>query len=362
MKSEKKLVVYTPENNSGLKSFLEQDIIFVEFLNTTFLHNETNLNCDCILFLDGGKEPEYFKLKSLYKNVIGIPRFSKSTQILLLKKFNINYPESFFSNQEMFLSNKLTRVLRSYDNETLLVVKIDIGARGLGQMLLTKKDFILLSDSYSSELRVLKNHYKETCDEYKEFEPMSSGGYVEEDFDSKKIENLEKIKQAEEFNNKILNKFKDVKFSQNEFHSMLYESLIRRRGNDNGIIIQKYIPNRNEFRILWFYKNKPIIIKREIGVDNWQANACGHPDNKSYVIKDSSIDKLKPILKQIDELCLHLKAPFLSVDVYHDLDTNKFGIFEFQIEFGWTHTENLESSELSTKIVNSTKSLINDNL
>lgn len=351
MKSEKKLVVYTPENNSGLKSFLEQDIIFVEVLNTTFIESETNLNCDCILFLDGCNEPEYFKLKSLYKNVIGIPRFSKSTQILLLKKFNINYPESFFSNQEIFLSNKLTRVLRSYDNETLLVVKIGLGARGLGQMLLTKKDFISLSDSFDNEIDVLKNHYKEKSDECRELksEPIPYN-YTTDDFSLK------------EFHKKTLDKFKNVKFSQNEFHSMLYDSLIRRCGNDNGIIIQKYIPNKIEYRVLWFYKDAPIIIKREIGPENWQANACGHTDNKSYVLKDSSIDNLRPILKQIDELCLQLKVPFLSVDVYHDQDTNKFGIFEFQIEFGWTHTKDMNSNKLSSLIVESTKNLINDTI
>ena len=361
--TSKKLVVYSPDSTKGLEQFLEQDIIFVNNLKNTFIKDDSNMNCDCILFLDSGNDLEYFKLKSLYKNVLGIPRLSKCNQILFLKQFNINYPESFFSNNNIFTNNSLANILKEYNDDKKLVVKIDNGARGLGQMLLSKKDLILFSNSSNDEIDVLKEHFKEKNDESGwKLEPMPTKdqnkfGYVE----GGKFENIDKIQK--EFDENVLHKFKDIKFSNNEFHSFLFNSLFYSRGSKNEIIIQNYIPNRIEYRILWFYKNDPIVIRREISADNWQANACGNPENKSYVVSDNIIKfTLKSILDQINNLALFLKVPFLSIDVYYDLDTDKYGIFEFQIEFGWSHTQNLDSRQLNSLIVSSTKTLIDDNV
>jgi hypothetical protein len=316
----------------------------LDFAQINYNKNKINNNFDFILFLDGSNYHEYLKFNQLYPEItFGIPRFDKTIQTLYLDKFNIKHPYTFFSNTELLSTNSISYNLKDYTDKDMFVLKIVEGARGLGQALLNKRQLIDLCECDDTELNLLKNYINTSCAklehklEIKKTDDIEN--YIEKHSLKEKYD--EYLKGKEEYikidpnyksETEIKENLKSIKFSQNELHDYLLNG-IKNCGNHNSIIIQEYLDYREEWRILWFYGLDPIIIKRNKAKDNWQVNACNNKDNISF-LDTLSYSRLQNILKDINNMCIALKTPFMSIDVYHDKSKDEYGVFEFQMEFG----------------------------
>jgi len=344
--------LYIPNNAvSTLESFFKySDIELVKTPEVYFKAQYVRFNFDAVLILDGTITYDYIIMNAKLAGipVYGIDRYDKNTQAIILNKAGINIPDTWYS---FYFNNynDIISLMNNVNDNDKIIVKYSIGARGLGQMLLTKRELIDIFDSDDSVLNKLfeetnNNTYTgidNTC-----YEPCSSTAAIEHKTHIQATSQLNKTDDESQ-----LEKLKNVKINK---HSVLLDALRYRR----DFTIQRYIPNRGEWRILWFHEQEPIIIKRNIDSDAWQANACNNSAGSSVVTNMSSITGNGIDYDKIDRFCKSLNVPFLSLDIYCDDDTKTWGIFEFQMEFGWTNTYGIDSIELNNKLNNSIKSLI----
>ena len=311
----------------------DNDLPLFEIINNKIL-----LNIDAILILDGNINNNFITLSKLYNiPLIGIPRYNKSFQSLFLINNNINIPPTFCINLES--QNDFIVVLKDYKDDDLFVIKIEQGAKGLGQALLTKTELIYLFELSNEELDYVFKEIEsvKVCD----YELRNNEDYIKENtYDKNKM-----------IDNKAIKKISNIKWN---IHNNLLLSLKYR----DNFIIQKYIPNRLEYRMLWFYDNEPIIIKRDMDENVWQANACNNSDDSSKYLDRYDMVPFFNDLEQINSVFNLLNTPFLSVDIYFDIDKNEWGIFEFQTEFGWTNTKDIPYTLMQQRIHDSTLKLI----
>lgn len=317
-------------------------------IDTYVSNNEIHTNIDIILKLDVGPEINNDLLDEIsFLNIpiIGIGRISKEFQMIFLLKNNINVPLTYY-HKKIESNNHIISLLKNTNDLELFVIKISTGAKGLGQALLNKNELIHLFESSREEINYTfnKNNINKSISN---FDPIQS---IE-----KKEENTETIS----VNEQTLNQYEKLKGIKCNNHDLLVDAIMYKR----NFIIQKYIKNRIEWRMLWFYENDPIIILRNRDKDAWQANACNNSKDSSIYNKDAIIQFKELVdLNKLNKVFNKLNTPFLSVDVYYDLTHNKFGIFEFQMEFGYTQTKNIPYDLIQQNIVDSTYKLIQTKL
>ena len=215
--------------------------------------------------------------------IIGSERFPKDIQYNILRKFGLNTPNfyTYFLNagfDEQGRHDYLFALLSEVSDSTELILKDKDGARGLGQILLSSKD-----DLY--------NLLNERTD-------------------------IEKIK-----NYKIGGSENEGDFKYTHIKSVL----------DSGkFFINEKVVISEEYRVLAFYNQTPIIIKRTVGKD-WQSNI-------SVTGEFETVSDLKvfpdDLLESINNFLKYLRTPFLSMDLYKDV-SGKFGFFEFQMQYGY---------------------------
>lgn len=319
------------------------------FLNENYINlcDLNNSNLDMYLILDEQINND-LKLNCEINNipVIGIPRYSKYLQHNILKKYGINTPNTIYVNN--YKRNILLNVLNNYNNDDKFYCKMGRGARGLGQFLATKKQLLNLCDYEGYKIK-----------EYlKQFETKNDIVENKNDQEHKLETDYIEIKE------------KNIEVENQKDKKGMYKHIgeMKCNGSDyvnfyNDMIIQETVNALAEYRLMYFYNNKPIFIKRTKNEDNWQANACNNIGGiGSIVDTDIEIEKTD-IYKKIDTMCKDLKIPFLSIDLYDTKISDNFndvGVFEFQMEFGYSLTKNLDYKELHNKLINSVKNMYYD--
>ncbi len=357
-----KINIYIPVYIDTILSFINySDKINIVLDEKYYMKNSKSyINYDSVLYLDGNiatpKDDLIFKCKILNIPILGIPRLDKLHQTLFLNENNINTPDTFYC--DITNINDICSLISNVSD--LYVLKIDKGARGLGQALLTYNELIAL---YETENNILDKIYKEETKKQQynldikndNIESVNTDLDILEPSNKSYCGEYSQLDQLEQYN-KLIN----IKWNM---HSLLIEGIKNRK----DLILQKYIKNRLEYRIIWFYSGDPIIIKRDLDTDQWQANACNNSSNSSHYLTETYNDKLEIELfnKYVDMKLINtafnkLDTPFLSVDIYIDTDTNQFGVFEFQMEFGWTKTYNFPYNLVQENIENSILKLVKD--
>lgn len=281
----------------------------IEKPNIVSLGNKFVKNFDLFLItddlIDSNILNKLFNIcKLLNIPVVGMNRIPKSLQYMYFKTYNIGSPETYFisNNGEIKMNTfGIINILQDIKDESIIVIKIERGARGLGQVLTTKRDLIQTLQS-------------ENCNEI--LKSYDSNSFTSYDFNINETSG-EKSTFVKPSDNKFI-------FGNGGFHELLSTSI--RSGTD--FIIQQKLEIEEEYRLLYFFNEEPIVIKRKMG-STWQANSCITGGGIQVSIKD--IDS--KLLENINKLCKALQVPYLSLDVYKTTN-NKWGCFEFQTEFG----------------------------
>jgi hypothetical protein len=323
--------------NSNNKEFFEyhEDIEIIKKPIIYFKGKTLYKNFDVVYTMDGTDLDHYdnslidiCKIHNI--PVLGRNRFNKSVQYLILNKYDIYTPYTVFNNvgfkQDI---NANIALLNEINDDEQIVVKMLSGARGWGQLTGKKIDVLkCFNDEYFNLL-------EHSTDEVK---------YVSEN---------EIIgEQQKEKTNELLEYYRN----NLKWNNIGYLDF-------NSCIIQRFIPNiKNEYRLLLFYNGEYVLVLRDKTENNWQANACNNDLGSSKVISKGSLkhsseiniimDKMRKIMNEYD-------FTHLSVDIFEDEDNN-FGVFEFQQEFGWTNTVNIDSVLLCKNITESLIKKIND--
>jgi len=248
--------------------------------------------------------------KITQKPLIGCERFEKSTQIALLNNGGINtpYTTKFFSSEKTSFRN-IEDILSSFEEDELIVIKEEDGARGIGQAL-GKRENIL-------------------------------NFIVHGEVDNLRFGNYDQYNQ------------KKIKIKNENFLPIEENDSYQRLKNNTNILFQKYIKNTTEFRIIYFYDEPFIIIKRDEDENgSWQKN--------NQVTKNAKlITSHNLITKDIENKLRHffdkLNSPYFSIDLYYDHDMSTWGIYEFQMEFGH---KNIPINMLIERSYNSIEKLI----
>ncbi len=240
-------------------------------------------NFDAILKFDH-KSPSDFKfICDLYNiPIIGMRRYWKMEQNMMLTNAGIMCPDTYDCSVKKDLEI-LDTLLHDVSDKTDIILKPQLGAKGIGQVKIKRGEL------YDKLYKLWKLDSKET-------------------------------KEAKEGND---NNKDDPDYLSEE---------IKKGGYCIQIFDRKI---EEEYRILYFFENKPIIMKRLKGDSTWQSNNGAKPDNDSEYI-GNNIQDLFGVknAKIIDEFFHNLNTPFLSIDVYKNRE-GEMGIMEFQMEFGY---------------------------
>ena len=230
----------------------------------------------------------------------GCNRKTKRDQIQVLENLSINTPNTYsiFKQESESLPEIMYLLLEELEDDDKIIIKSNWGAKGIGQVLLTKNE---LYDFYSK----LAND--EPLDKFN-----LGGG---------------KLKKEE------------VEFLKTEI-------------NSKSFIIQDKLSIVEEYRYIWFYKEDPIIIKRTISDTGWQNNISLTGIGK-YIEPTKTLNDFKPT---IDKLCNYLNVPYLAVDIYVD-NKDTIGILEFQQGMGFN---SVPKSEFVNKVISSVDTKIKD--
>ena len=312
-----------------------------------FKFNGTSLenNFDFFLMIDGDEIPKKMRdyINFLNIPILGINRHHKSNQSLILKQNGLNTPMTYFLNEKINGFNIINLLSNITDKHEQLVVKMQTGARGLGQCLIKKQ---LLIDFLNEDPKM-----------YDEIKEMARAGSLkmQEEPEScfKKYETETKKEGSNSFKSKEINEglksFDKYKKSIKTGNGGWKDDNLINTLYNGDFIVQKFVEVSEEYRLLYFYNQEPIVIERKLNDTGWQANSCitGYrKEVKKYFIPTEIYDK-------IDKMAIKLKIPFLSLDVYKDKDDN-WGVFEFQSEFGF---QEIESNKLYEKLNGSVKEM-----
>jgi glutathione synthase/RimK-type ligase-like ATP-grasp enzyme len=261
-------------------------------------------NFDIFLNFDGDSvitnKIKLFNIKSM-----GSQRYNKFEQHCIFNKLSIHTPHTYFcDNINMDIINML---LSKIDDDTNVIIKDVNGARGIGQVLIKKS-------------RIYK---------------LYNDIYADTDVDIKKL--FKKYKIGGAFRNEH-----EVKYIVNTI-------------KNGSFIIQEVVDKKAEWRYVYCYKNKPIIIKR-CTTKTWQSNisVTGKHKNISHK-KSKKIDKMNEIAETLSE---YLNSPYLSIDFYEDKNGN-IGVFEVQMNLGY---DSLPKKTFVNLVISSTEKWINDKL
>jgi hypothetical protein len=255
----------------------------------------------------------YTKIKNSTSKVIGYPRLPKYEQTILLSKLNICTPKTYRIVEDGYIGNRddaYYEMLEHISDDEKILLKADNGARGIGQVLLTKNQLYELVDE---------------C------------GKTDVDID----ELLEKYEVG----------------AKGTFRHDGEKSFFREAIMSNDFSIQEMVNLSEEYRFIYFHGCEPIIIQRKVG-KSWQANTSITGEG-SYVKFDQKSEKHSEMQKIAEKISNYTTMPIISIDFYVCVDTNKIGIFEFQSQFGY---KLVPKSELTKKTKLAIKNMINEKI
>lgn len=335
--------LYLPSSAiSTLESFFKySDIEIVKNPQVYFMQNKQHFNFDAVLILDGNTDNDTTLIMARHAGIpiYGIRRYDKMEQSIMMNVAGINMPDTWFS-EYIANCNDIVSLMKDVQDNEKVIIKYSLGARGVGQILLKKRELIDLFDSDGDVLNRL-------------FDEMPLAECKVISIDQPAVETIPTKHTIQPHLSEIerqLLKFKNIKINK---HDCLLSAIKRR----NDIIIQRYIPNRIEWRMLWFYDQFPIVVRRNVDDGSWQANACNNSSGSSTVVKMREIKEYGIDYDKLDKFFRGMNTPFMSVDIYYDKDTEQWGLFEFQMEFGWMNTVGIDSRSLNAKMLQSVRSI-----
>lgn len=267
----------------------DYDLCYPEF---RMAGGKAEVNFDIYLRFDSGETDFTAVLPWLGIPSLGTPRYSKPLQMQILGSLGIGTPRTV----ARFQRPAAIDVQRGADLAALIpddmnkfVVKINNGARGLGQLLTDRDglyDAVTAADSVqpSEDFQQAVSHL--VTGNQKFVNPGDEGALL----------------------NGLRNR---------DFH------------------ISEFVTAREEYRVVGFYDTPAIVVKRTIDPQGWQANA-------SVTGFGEVVEDVPKALQDIaDKLCKALHTPWLSIDVYRD-DAGRLGVFEFQMQMGYQKLPKLE--------------------
>lgn len=281
----------------GSLDFLEYD--YNIHSNPSYAYKNGKLICNFdLIFQDDHSysEKDIEFLKYIEIPIIGMPRIPKSYQTILLSKNNIEHPDTYWYSGK-YSGNKLIGLLENFEDNENIFIKMNMGARGIGSVILAKKEI---------------QRYI-TIDKYTE----------------------------EEIKSPFLSKEVSI-----EDNGSARDSLQK-----NDVIFQKIVKPIKEYRTIFIYGEKPLLFERDIsgGVGNASISGKATPLIENY---DYSR------LGNINDFFHTLNSPFMSFDLYESEGKHDYGVFEFQIEFGHRFIEN--HSYLFTQLRKGMSNLLKD--
>lgn len=268
---------------SNVVSFLERDFNLV-YPSLSVIGNDEKTNFDVLLMFD---DELNIDIDLLNIKTIGTKRYSKFEQSLILNKLGIKHPKTFKNIINASLDdrdNLMMVMLDKYDDNDNLLLKINEGARGLGQIIINKQsyyeliEFIRKNNDYLKIFKFIKDNYDIGSNEYNEIE-------------------------KERF----------------------IEALINR-----DYVIQEFKNILSEWRLISFYGEEPIIINRNRDENSWQSKTT----NDGTVVNNSEFQYFEYFNQIANKLMEKLNTPWLSIDIYLD-DNGDVGVIEFQMQMGY---------------------------
>lgn len=242
--------------------------------------------------------------------IMGSSRLNKIQQYVLANNFNITMPKTYYNK------NKLLpfQTLGEFDANVNLkefVIKPIAGARGAGVALINRQKYYDIIHSTRKE----------------QVANILSG----------KIDALKEEITGEEYMK-----------SKYEYDDVDIDSYVFQAVRNSEMIIQEPIEVKNEYRFI-LTKNKAIGYKRIRTEGSFTSNlsAGGSVD---VVEIDLLVRANATIFGKIRKLMKAMKYPWLSVDIYEDVD-GFLGCFEYQMEFAWEHMDGPELSKMLCEAV-----------
>jgi hypothetical protein len=276
-------------------------------VNDPYIFNE-NFNIiknHDITFLCDSHEAEY-TLKHLNIPKIGCDRYDKFLQQQILRNNGFNVPDFYsqfyyekFSNKRHDFYHPLLDNLNENDE---IIIKSQSGARGLGQILTTKKELYNILDNYN-DLEFIKT--------------LNIGGSEKDSEESVKHVNI------------MLN-------------------------NSEYFFISKKLNIINEYRLMVFFGETPVVMKRNLDPTKWQGNISV---TNNYEIIDYKKVFNEDFNNKTQNFLKTLNTPWLSMDLYED-SNNNLGFFEFQMQYAY---KGFNTSELIEKTNNSVMNILKYN-
>lgn len=252
---------------------------------------------DCVLGLqyETRFKSEYSKLKALGIPIIGNERFTKLEQYLLLSRFDILTPKTYY-DVDTISTFSCYDTFNAYVDLERFCIKPSRGARGVGVKSISKEEFAdcwcnkeLVPEVFNKEMAYAKT---QEVDDY----------YIKDTFS----------------------------------------------GND--WVIQDIIDIKREFRLLFFCDGDYLIYERNRKKGEFLGNisVAGKPKEVDTETERLILDELKPKLLS---LMKDVNYPWASTDVYIDNDDN-IGIIEFQMEFAYKGFNSVQVRDKLVKSVN----------
>ena len=251
------------------------DLISSEFILVERFSPDINLG----ISMDSNiEELEY--LNALGINHIGRKRMDKILQYLILKRFGINTPKTFFDENIIRPINSID-LFNCYVCLDEVVIKPIEGARGIGVKKIKAKDYL---------------------------DVLYEG-------------NIEKIFPRKSGGEKMINSYTSE------------ESYIKNAFNYSNNIFQEPIDVKREFRLIIFKNIGYTIYERQKKDGEFLGNLSNGSNPKLVSYIDCKLF-INPLIEKFYPLMNELNYPWLSIDVYIDKNDN-VGVFEFQMEFAY---------------------------
>lgn len=270
-----------------LRNFLHMDYDIV-YPVVNIINGVVEYNFDYLLVVNGTPKLLVTMANEYDIPMIGYNRIDKYKQLQLLNLLEIPHAKFYKTYTEDSEVSKLYPLLDEYEEDDLLMIKHERGARGIGQVLLSKTDIYAFIDCMDRDKDIFNEKYN-----------WKIGG----------------LQETQEQKDEVLD--------------FLSNSL------DNGCFhIEEYIQIKEEYRVLYFYNQEPLITKRELSTNGWQSNSCISGGGVIVDYNSLSKDLKNNILNYSTMIAANVNAPVLALDFYID-EHDTVGVLEFQMEYAY---------------------------
>lgn len=228
--------------------------------------------------------PHNIKSELLAKGIkiIGLgSRFNKINQTHILRRYNINHPNSYFNSITNSTLNSIDK-LNAFCDLNEFVVKPINGARGVGVKVISREEYKKCLYSREETKSIFKNEIEYASDVLSDM-----GGHYDM--------------------------------------------------NVGDMLIQEKVDVENEYRLLLFKSTKSKIDYLCYERVKQPGQFLGNLSNGSkpkHLTNDEITERFDGLINKFNEILFEYQLPWLSIDVYEDVN-GVVGVFEFQMEFAY---------------------------